>query len=176
MRTRLQTGRLVLRPVDDHDELPVLAHLNDLAVSGWLARVPYPYLAADFHEFRDVIALPGETFTVEDAAGFAGIISCGAELGYWLAPRAQGRGYATEAATALLTEGFAEGRDAVVSGYFEGNLPSARVLAKLGFVETARDALFCRPMNAMRRHVSLRLTAAAFASRATCLPWDKPFA
>lgn len=176
MRTRLQTGRLVLRPVDDRDEPHVLAHLNDLSVSGWLARVPHPYRAADFHEFRDGIAVPGETFAVEDDAGFAGIISGGAELGYWLAPRAQGRGYATEAAVAVLAEGFAQGRDTVVSGCFEGNLPSARVLAKLGFVETARDMLFCRLMNAMRPHVSLRLTAAAFASRTTSLPWGKPFA
>lgn len=103
---------------------------------------------------------------IEDERGFSGIITGGEELGYWLLPRAQGRGYATEASRAVLSAWFSKGGGEVVSGYFEGNRGSARVLEKLGFVESGRDMLFCRSMNKMRRHVSLRLTVAGFFGRA----------
>ena len=70
LRHHLRTARLTLRPVAAADEAAVVAHLNDLAISGWLARVPVPYTAADFHQFATEIAYPGETFTIEDAQGF----------------------------------------------------------------------------------------------------------
>ena len=72
-------------------------------------------------------------------AGFAGLVHPGgqddAELKYALAPAFQGRGYATEAAIALLDYG-----RTVVPGHriiataFPQNLASHRVLAKAGFV------------------------------------------
>ena len=83
--------------------------------------MPVPSTAADFHRFVGEIARPGETFAVEDAEGFAGVVGAGEELGYWFAPRAQGRGYATEAATAILAAQFARCDSEVISGYFEGN-------------------------------------------------------
>lgn len=162
---RIETARLMLRPVTGGDEAAVLASLNDLRVSGWLARVPYPYSSSDFRGFLDGFARSGETYAAEDAEGFAGIVTGGVELGYWLAPRAQGRGYATEAARAVLDAWFAAGGGPVVSGYFEGNLPSARVLDKLGFLETGRGPIFCRAMGRARPHVRLLLTAGAFLSR-----------
>jgi RimJ/RimL family protein N-acetyltransferase len=48
------------------------------------------------------------------------------------------------------------------SGYFEGNTRSARVLSKLGFVETGRDRRFCKALGIERPHVILRLTREAF--------------
>lgn len=162
LRAQLQTARLNLRPVAASDEAAVVAYLNDLAVSHWLARVPYPYTSADFHEFATQIAYPGETFTIEDVQGFVGIIGAGFELGYWLAPRAHGLGYATEAARAVLEMQFADDESTVAAGYFEGNAPSARVLAKLGFVETGRSLKYCRALGVERPHVDLLLTPEAF--------------
>ena len=162
MPVRITSPRLRLRPVFPADAAEVLAGMNDIGISGWLARVPYPYSERDFIAFLEGFARAGETYAIEDDDGFAGVLTCGAEIGYWLARRAQGRGYATEAARAALAARFAAGGGDVVSGYFEGNAASARVLGKLGFVETGRDMLFCRPMGKMRRHVSLRLTAARF--------------
>lgn len=162
LRANLQTARLKLRPVAALDEAAVVAHLNDLAVSSWLARVPMPYTAADFHEFASQIAYPGETFTITDAQGFVGIIGAGFELGYWLAPRAHGVGYATEAARAVLEMQFAHDESTVAAGYFEGNAASARVLAKLGFVETGRNLKHCRALGQDRPHVDLLLTPEAF--------------
>lgn len=168
---RLETARLRLRPVDRGDQAAVLAGLNDLAVSGWLAVVPYPYGAADFDEFLSGFARPGETFVIEDKAGFAGVLGAGRSLGYWLMPRAQGQGYATEAAQAVLAAQFARDRRAVRAGYFLGNAASARVLAKLGFVETGRGEKHCRALGQDRPHVDLRLTSSRF--RAACPPHQR---
>lgn len=158
----LDTARLHLRPVSLHDEAAVLAGLNDPGVSGWLAPVPYPYGRDDFIAFLEGVARAGESFAIDDGEGFAGVITCGRDLGYWLTPRAQGRGYATEAARAVLGLWFEAGGGDVVSGYFEGNLRSARVLGKLGFVETRRAQVFALATQSERPHVFLRLSARDF--------------
>ncbi|OYU40551.1 MAG: hypothetical protein CFE33_00090 [Pseudorhodobacter sp. PARRP1] len=162
LRPNLRTARLILRPVAAVDEPAVVTHLNNRAIAGWLARVPVPFTPADFHEFATEIAYPGETFTIEDAQGFAGIIGAGFELGYWLAPRAQGQGYATEAARAVLDMQFAHDESTVAAGYFDGNAASARVLEKLGFVETGRRPKYCRALGQDRPHVDLILTPQAY--------------
>ena len=61
------------------------------------------------------------------------------ELGYWLTPDAWGRGYATEAAAAVVRTA----RDTLrlkrlVSGHFIDNPASGKVLRKLGFRPTGR--------------------------------------
>ena len=154
---QLETARLRLRPVGVQDQAAVVQGLNDLAVSGWLSRVPYPFTAADFQHFATEIAYPGETFVIEDAVGFAGIIGAGFELGYWLLPRAHGIGYATEAARAVLAMQFGVDESTVASGYFVGNAASARVLAKLGFNEIGRKPRVCRALGYDRDHVDLML-------------------
>jgi RimJ/RimL family protein N-acetyltransferase len=160
---RYRSERLTLRPVAASDEAAVVAAIDDIDVAGWLAVVPHPYSAADFRYFLNEIALAGQTFVIEDAEGFAGIVALqDAVLGYWLSPRAHGRGYATEAAYCLVAAHFAAGGDSLESGYFEGNARSARVLAKLGFVETGRDQKFCKALNAVRPHVIVALSRAAF--------------
>jgi RimJ/RimL family protein N-acetyltransferase len=165
--THFRTARLALRPVVASDEAAIVEGVSDLAVSGWLAVVPHPYTTENFRYFQDEIAVPGETFVIEDAAGVAGVVALeDGILGYWVAPRSQGLGYATEAARCLLFAHFARSGDHVRSGYFEGNLRSAKVLAKLGFVETGRDMKHCRARQAVLPHVNLCLTAEAFKSSA----------
>lgn len=167
-RTTLQTPRLWLRPVAAGDEAHVVAALNDIAVSGWLSVVPFPYGPADFRHFQTVYAVPGDTFAIDDAQGFAGIIGIeDRTLGYWIAPRCQSLGYATEAARAALADHFAGDPSDIWSGYFDGNDRSAKVLRKLGFVETGRDVKFCRALQTDRAHVSMALGRAAFAARST---------
>ena len=160
-----QTARLHLRPVVASDEAAVVAAIDDIAVSGWLAVVPHPYTSADFHHFHKDIALPGETYVIEDAAGFAGIISLvDGVLGYWLAPRAQGVGYATEAGRCLVAAHFAASERDLTSGYFDGNARSAHVLGKLGFTETGRDTKHCVARNADLPHVIVGLARDTFAA------------
>lgn len=154
-----RTARLALRPVAASDEAAVVAGIDDLDVSRWLSVVPHPYTPADFRHFRETIAVPGETFLIEDGSGFAGVISLvDGVLGHWLHPRAQGQGYATEAGSCLVAAHFAGCDAPLTSGYFEGNLRSARVLAKLGFVETGRDVKSCRARGVELPHVIVELT------------------
>jgi RimJ/RimL family protein N-acetyltransferase len=162
LRAHLETARLRLRPVVASDEATVVAAINDLAISGWLSQVPHPYTALDFDAFLTDIAYPTETFVIEDATGFAGIIGAGFELGYWLIPRAHGQGYATEAARAVLDMQFAHDESTVAAGYFEGNKRSARVLEKLGFTEIGRSLKPCRALNQSRPHIDLMLTESQF--------------
>lgn len=127
--------------------------------------MPHPYGPSDFAGFLAEIALPGETFAICDPEGVVGCIQLGRDLGYWIAAGAQGRGYATEAATALLDAWFAAGGGEVRSGYFEGNDRSARVLTKLGFVETGRRLVACRALDRAVAHVDLALNGPGFARR-----------
>ncbi len=164
-RAELKTARLTLRPVAPEDEGVVVAVLNDLDVTGWLAVVPWPYSPADFHQFRTDYAVPGQTFAVEDAEGLAGIVGIeDRTLGYWYAPRIHGLGYATEAARAALAEHFAQDSADIASGYFEGNARSANVLGKLGFVAVGRGDKYCRALNADRPHIDMSLTRDAFVA------------
>jgi RimJ/RimL family protein N-acetyltransferase len=163
LATHYRTARLALRPVVASDEAAVVAAIDDIAVSGWLIPVPHPYSVADFHVFLKEVAAPGEEFVIEDAEGFVGLVGLSDDLlGYWLDPRAHGRGYATEAARCLVTAHFAGGGGRLASGYFEGNLRSANVLRKLGFVETDRDRRFCKALGVERPHVNTHLTREAF--------------
>ena len=159
----LRSARLLLRPVQLSDEAVMVRELNDIAVTGWLARVPHPYTAADFQVFATELAVAGETFVIEDANGVAGAIGLEPDiLGYWLAVGVHGRGYATEAARCVLEDHFARSDTSIESGYFIGNTRSARVLDKLGFVQTGLGLRHCAALNQDRPHADLVVTPAAF--------------
>ena len=81
-----------------------------------------------------------------------GMIGLDDELGYWLAPEYHGKGYATEAARAVLENYFDNPYAAPLkSGYHLGNDRSANVLRKLGFARPCasharmRQMSICRP-------------------------------
>jgi ribosomal-protein-alanine N-acetyltransferase len=81
------------------------------------------------------------------------------EIGWRLAPQAWGRGYATEAARAVLAFGFGElGLPEIVSFTAIGNARSIAVMERLGM---RRDGEFDHPRIAagspVRRHVLYRL-------------------
>lgn len=170
--THLATKRLSLRPVDRRDEAPVVSTLNVFEVTRWLRTVPFPYSASDFEYFFHHISAPGHDYVIEDQAGFCGLVGLddGREIGYWLAPRAQGKGYATEAAVAVLTAAFDRDIRPVQSGYFAGNARSAQVLHKLGFVETGRSDEFCVARGKALEHVTLHLDPDGFQQAAALRP------
>ena len=56
------------------------------------------------------------------------------EIGYWLFPRARGRGVATKVARALAEHAFTLGLQRVAAYVEVGNVPSERVLERAGFV------------------------------------------
>jgi len=62
-----------------------------------------------------------------------------AELGYTVFPSYRGRGYATEAAVALMEWAEGEGARRFVASVAPGNEPSLAIVRKLGFVQTGEQ-------------------------------------
>ncbi len=150
----LVTERLRLRPFTllDAPELQRLAGAPEVA-AGTL-RIPHPY--PDGLAEAWVLSHPGgyargEELTLaitrlEDGVllGAIGLAISGddarAELGYWIGVPYWGRGYATEAATALLAHGFRALRLARIHAcHFAGNDASGRVLQKIGMTHEGRQ-------------------------------------
>ena len=133
--TVVRTDRLVLRSPRMADAPAIVDLLNDADMTRGLAVVPYPYGLADAESFIE--RRPDNTFAVclKDGS-LIGAMGLGKQLGYWFGKAYWGRGYATEAARALLTDHFAQSDETVISGYAAWNVASARVLEKLGFEET----------------------------------------
>ena len=140
----LEGDRLTLRTVEAEDEAFVRSHWNAPELRRWFAKSD----PMDGERFADFLETDGSAvhflpcrdgdlvgfvwlFRIDDAAGRG-------EIGYWIRPDAQGRGYATEAAGLGLRYAFDERRlHKVVARVLEGNSPSRRVLEKSGFQEEA---------------------------------------
>lgn len=114
--SELRTARLTLRPFEPDDEGAVLAYRNDPAVArfqGW----PLPFTRALFLKLLGPAADPSEGAWVSrcicDSTGVCGDIALRlhdqqGEVGISLAVSAQGRGYASEALTAITGHAFGE--------------------------------------------------------------------
>ncbi|MBB5753487.1 GNAT family N-acetyltransferase [Prosthecomicrobium pneumaticum] len=168
---RIETERLVLRPLRLTDAAAITEGLSDFEVSRWLARVPFPYRRVDAERFL-VWAAGSQArreerlYAIDTGNGLVGLVSLialGAApvLGYWLSRAAWGGGLMPEAAAALVAEAF---RDPVVreirSGVFEGNHRSMRVQEKLGFVVTGRSIQHNLALSADLPHIDTVLTRA----------------
>ena len=143
-----RSDRLLLRPVWPEDVQALLAGIADEGVVRNLARAPWPYHEDDARAFA---ALPVDPFHPRfmithardgQAVGCVGIDPAGApgtvELGYWIARRFWGQGFATEAGLAALAIAAALGHSAAIAAHFLDNPASAKVLRKLGFEPTGR--------------------------------------
>lgn len=137
--TRIKTDRLILRKPLETDAQAIADAVGVLDVSQWLTSVVHPYSVQDAEDYIQRI-LSDEiknTYLVENETGLVGCIGIGPELGYWFAQSEWGKGYATEAAHAVLDAYFAQSfAPPVASGYIAGNGRSKNVLTKLGFGHT----------------------------------------
>jgi RimJ/RimL family protein N-acetyltransferase len=137
-----------LRPAWPEDWEAVLSGVADEGVVMNLARVPWPYGAAEARQFvaqRQDPCLP-HFLVVESASGqVVGSAGLGehrgeVEIGYWLARPWWGRGYATEAARGVLSVARTLGHRHLVAGHFIDNPASGAVLRKLGFTPREQRA------------------------------------
>ena len=147
MSIRLETDHLVLRPFEADDAGAVPGFAGRWEVARMTTRIPHPYPAEGAAEWIAGHAAAREadreySFAVTlrqdgsviGAAGLRRTEPGNLELGYVLAPEVWGRGYATEAARALVVYGFEKlGAEALTSGHFADNPASGRVLEKAGF-------------------------------------------
>ena len=144
-----RTQRLTLRPGWPEDAPAVARAIGHEEVVRMLARAPWPYALADAETFLSRPRSPSEAFFLilshegdyPRPIGGIGLApdEDGHELGYWLAPEAWGRGYATEAGRAVVEIArHALGLKRLHSGHFLDNPASGRVLQKLGFRATGK--------------------------------------
>lgn len=176
MDVTLQTPRLRLRQPKLDDAARLAGFLNNFAIAGKLARVPYPYSIADATAWLSTWRAdrPAEEtgFTLE-LPGEGLIGHCGFHLtdgtpviGYWLAEPFWNRGFMTEAAEAVLDWYFeVTGAGMIHSGVFHFNKASLAVQRKLGFTEIGTGMLHCLARHEDLRHIDTRLTRADWAER-----------
>ncbi len=145
---RLETDRLTLRPLRETDLSTLVREIGRWEVARWLIRVPHPYTDADARTWLELCrredAAGRQLFLAVEPKLGAGIVGGvglvvhahgpgEGELGNWFAPAVWGRGYATEAALAVLWAAFADiGMVAVQAAADPDNRASNRVLEKAG--------------------------------------------
>ena len=143
----LVTDRLVLRPTTLADG-PILAPLaGDRTVACWAASMPHPLTDADIQAWIAEAAQhrragTGVVLVITDRRDgvIVGAIDLiwdmlwpAGDVGFWIAPDRQSRGYATEALRAILALGFETlGLEAVRTDVMAENAPSRRVLDRCG--------------------------------------------
>lgn len=134
----MRTARLTLRPLIACDVPHILDGVGNYDVSRWLAAMPYPFCRTDAEAFvADAALQSGQTWAIDDATGLQGVITTsGGAVGFWIARRAWGRGYVTEAGDAVLDAWFATRRARPLrASHMTENTRSRHVLEKLGFVD-----------------------------------------
>ena len=146
-----RTDRLLLRPGWAEDAPALARAIADEQIVRNLATAPWPYALKDAEAFlaspRDPV-MP--TFLITERTNGAPRIvgSCGlgrrpsgaVELGYWIARPHWGKGFATEAARALIDIARTLKLPRLEGSHFVDNPASGRVLEKLGFVPTGLSA------------------------------------
>jgi RimJ/RimL family protein N-acetyltransferase len=168
----LKTARLMLRAPSHNDVAAMVVLAGDRRVAENTARIPHPYTAVDaVGLLASINQTGGETvfaITLDGALiGMCGLDrrQDGVELGYWLGVPFWGRGYATEAARALIDHAFAElGHDVLSSGARVSNPASRRVLEKCGFQWTGVQLCRIRAINSAAPIDRFRLDRGLWAS------------
>src|SRR4029450_11074292 len=167
----IETERLVLRAPRLEDAKTIATLLNDRRIAENTVRIPHPYAITNAQRFIDgANAGSGETeflitrrdATVLGACGVAERAEEAPEIGYWLAFAFWGKGYATEAARAVIDYAFDDLHYAVLhAGARVSNPASRRVLEKCGFQWTGvglyriRSLASSAPIDRFRRHPGL---------------------
>jgi RimJ/RimL family protein N-acetyltransferase len=162
----LVTERLTLRPIEERDRQALIPALNNLNVSRWTGRIPYPYGPEDADAFFVYLRQKPENtlvLAITRSDTLIGVIGLEGELGYWLAEPHWGQGFGTEAARAVVDHAFTRlDHDALHASYHLGNAASRRILLGLGFVETGEGSAFSKARQAEVPHMKLRLTREAW--------------
>lgn len=149
-RPTLNTQRLVLRPFEMSDAPAVQRLAGTKEVARTTAKVPHPYLDGMAESW---IGTHQRSWTLGEAAQFAItlketgelvgnislVISKGhrrAELGYWIGAEFWNRGFATEAAGAVIEFGFKRlNLNKIAARHLDINAASGRVMVKNGMTQ-----------------------------------------
>lgn len=144
---KLETERLILRPLRVENEEAIYQYVKDYEIAKWTINIPHPYPRDGAISFiKQARGLMEEGLCYELAIilksnqEIVGVVSFvkvnkthrNAELGYWVGKPNWNRGIATEAAKRILEFGFNKlGLERIFSKCFFDNLPSRRVMEKI---------------------------------------------
>jgi ribosomal-protein-alanine N-acetyltransferase len=149
----LRTARLLLRSLEREDVPAMVQLAGENEIAATTLNIPHPYAE---HDALSFLAKANEDFRAGRSVSFAISISPGrelrgaigltladmhkhAELGYWIGVQFWGRGYATEAASAVVEFGFGTLHlHRICAHHFAGNTASRRVLEKIGMRHEGR--------------------------------------
>ena len=177
----LQTERLRLRAPRQSDAKAIAVLANDLRVAANTARLPHPYGVDDAEQFIAATnKRSGEAcFAVTFEHKPIGICSIARgedfEIGYWFGFPYWGRGFATEAARAVIDHAFGDpaqgglghgglGHEVLLSSARVSNPASRRVLEKCGFQWTGVRLHRIRAINSSAPIDQFRLDRRLWAS------------
>jgi len=156
---RIVTKRLILRTPALKDAKDIAANANDLEVSRYLARVPYPYSvenARHFIKFRQKLTKENpysfgitlkKTGKIIGMTGFIRIDDSNkkAELGYWLGRKHWRQGIMEEALRGIIKFTFNKLKmNRLEAGVAKENKASANLLKKVGFVKEGMKRMSMR--------------------------------
>lgn len=147
----ISTRRLTLRGFELTDLAAVQALASDVEVARNTLNIPHPYSRDDAQAWITshpdqlrrgeavtyAVTVQGDVLRADELVGAVGLILDAehrrAELGYWIGKPFWGRGYATEAARAVVRWGFRSlDLHRIHASHFQRNPASARVLQKIG--------------------------------------------
>lgn len=144
-RETITTARLVLRPSTGADAQRAFEIQSDWAVTRMLRMASFPPDRAEIEAWfadhpREWAAGKAYRFAALRDGRMIGLVDLDeiadgeGEIGYWFEPASWGRGFASEAARAVVGFAFAEaGLSMLRSGHAADNAASGRVLERLGF-------------------------------------------
>jgi 8-oxo-dGTP diphosphatase len=168
----IATRRLFLRAPEVADIPGLTRLLADPLIAANTGAIPHPYAPIDGWRFvrhevearaggrcgaHFIVTLRGNPRRIVGAAGFRWSAGRDPEIGYWIAAGERRRGFASEAAGALLARIFLEGAASCAQAWARPeNLASLAVLRRAGFRRIGRGVRFSR---CLRRYIPfLQLT------------------
>ena len=162
----VRTERLWLRPARLADVDDICRNIADWDVIKMLALPPWPYTRADAEVFVQrssglMIELDGEVI-----GGMGVGDNDGRDFfGYWIGKRFWRKGFATEAALALIPRYFADPeKQELHSAMLADNIASWHLQSKLGFEKLGEGKGFIVSRQAWLPNLQTRLTRDAFES------------
>lgn len=165
---QLKTERLLLNQPTENDVKTISKILNHDVYSHNTINIPFPYSDKDAQFWLELCrnGFKNETqyifaIRLQDTNQLIGGIDLGidkrfnkAELGYWIDQDHAGKGYATEAAKAIINFGFHELKlKRIFATYFDFNIASGKVMEKIGMTKEGLLHCHTRKHDVYQNHV-----------------------
>lgn len=148
-QSNIETENLILRPYTLADSQMLTKLAGDIRVAKTTLNIPHPYsddLAKEWistceHNWlnRTGISYAVILKSCSQLVGTASLVSISgeeAELGYWIGHEFWGKGYGTEAASALVQQAFEKfSISVIIAEHLSSNPASGKVMTKIGMVK-----------------------------------------